>query len=176
MRKIDVGALTTLFANVGILVGLLLVALELNQNTRQLALTLEWQVNQRIVDNNRDFGVESMREIYAKSVTNPHDLTFAEFQTAAGFVFNFINVWEDRYFMYEHGLISDQDWRNFIDDDIGYTLGNPFARELWSIFKGNYEPELVEYVDTLLPGIDTDVTYGLYLRTLNGIADSGRPE
>ncbi len=44
----------SLVANLGILVGLAFVAIELNQNTRQLSLELEWQINQKMFENNRD--------------------------------------------------------------------------------------------------------------------------
>lgn len=160
----------TLLANVGILVGLVLVAIELNQNTRQLELTLEWQVNQRIVDNNRDLMAASTAELYEKSIIKPEDLSFAEFQAAAGLVLNFLNVWEDRYFMYEHGLIDDQEWKSYVNEDIGYTLGNRFARELWETSKGIYNAELVEYVDDKLKESSTTASYQWYSDTLNGIS------
>ena len=158
-------------ANIGILVGLVLVAVELNQNTRQLTLTLRWQVNQRLVENNRDLMAQSTHEVYAKSITHPQDLSFGEFQAVAGLNFNFLNVWEDHYFMYENGLIGDQEWKAFVDDDIGYTLGNRFAQALWQTSKKNYEPELVEYVDDKLAGLSTAATYQWYLDTLNRVAD-----
>jgi len=160
----------TVLANMGILVGLVFVAIELNQNTRQLALTLEWQVNQRIVDNNRDLMTQGTREAYEKSIINPEELSFGEFQAAAGLVFNFLNVWEDRYFMYESGLIGDQEWKSYIDDDIGYTLGNRFALAFWESSKENFEPELVEYVDEKLVGMNTNATYDWYLETLDGLS------
>ena len=43
-----------LIASGGVLIGLILVAIELNQNTQQLRLQLEFQSDQKIVDNNRD--------------------------------------------------------------------------------------------------------------------------
>ena len=44
----------SLIASVGILAGLVLVAIELNQNTDQLRLQLVFQTTQKLFDNNRD--------------------------------------------------------------------------------------------------------------------------
>ena len=107
---------------------------------------------------------------YQASIANPEELSFAEFQAVAGLTLNFLNVWEDRYFMYEHGLISDQAWKGFIDADIGYTLGNRFARALWETSKGVFAPELVGYVDAKLVDVSASATYESYLNTLDAIA------
>ena len=58
----------SLVANLAILVGLVLVAIELNQNTRQLSLELGWQINQKMFENNRDLLGDNPARIYAKSV------------------------------------------------------------------------------------------------------------
>ena len=148
-----------IMANVGILTGLVLVAIELNQNTEQLALELEWQVNERMIENNRALLGDNPTPIYVKSIMNPEELTYEEFQVASAFVLNFLGVWEDRNFLYQAGLLSDQDWKRFIDDDISLTLGYRFAQELWTTTKRLFEPELVQYVDEKLPYVDTGANY-----------------
>ena len=160
----------TLLANVGILAGLVLVAMELNQNTDQLALELEWQINQRMIENNRDLLGDNPAPIYAKSVTTPEELTYEEFQVAGAIVFNFLNVWEDRFFLYQKGLLSEQEWKDYVDDDIAFTLGYPFAQEFWRSTKTMFEPELVRYVDEKLPNVDTNANYQWYLDTLKGLS------
>ena len=163
----------SLLANIGILLGLVLVAVELNQNTKQLALELEWQVNQKMFENNRDLMGDNPTPIYAKSVLRPQDLTYEEFQVAVALIINFLNVWEDRYYLYEKGLSSDQDWKDYVDSDIGFTLGNQFAQQVWRTSKSMFEPELVEYVDEKLSSVDTKASYQWYLDTLKNIpADS----
>ena len=160
----------TLVTNIGVLTGLVLVAMELNQNTDQLSLELEWQINHRMYQNNRDLLGDNPTPIFAKSVTSPEDLTYEEFQVAAAMAFNFLGVWEDRFFLYQEGLLSEQEWKDFVDDDISFTMGYPFARELWRTSKGLFEPEFVQYVDKILPGVNSNANYQWYLDTLKGLS------
>ncbi len=159
-------------ANVGILAGLVLVAIELNQNTRQLSLELVWQVNERQIENNRALLGDNPTTIYVKSIVNPEELTFEEFQVASALVFNFLNVWEDRYFLYQAGLADDEEWKRYVDDDISMTLGNRFAQELWKTSRHIFEPDLVHYVDEKLPDVDTGASYQWWLDTRKGIRES----
>ncbi len=159
-----------ILANVGILAGLILVAIELNQNTKQLSLELVWQVNERMIENNRALLGDNPTPIYVKSIMNPEELTFEEFQVASAFVLNFLAVWEDRHYLYQAGLLGDEEWKRFIDDDISMTLGNRFAQELWRTSKHIFEPELVHYVDELLPDVDTGASYQWWLDTRKGLS------
>ena len=54
MKKLDLGSLLGVLANIGVLVGVLLLVLELSQNTQQLRLQLEFDAHQNIFENNRD--------------------------------------------------------------------------------------------------------------------------
>ena len=78
--------------------------------------------------------------------------------------------WEDRFFLYQKGLMSEQEWKGFIDDDIAFTLGYPFAQEFWRTSKTTFEPEFVWYVDEKLPNVDTNANYQWYLDTLKGLS------
>jgi len=171
MKKIDLGQTITILANVGVIAGIIFLGIELNQNTQQLALELRWQVNQRIVDNNRDLMGENPLEIFVKSITSPEDLTFDEFQAAGALAFNFLNVWEDHYFLYQADLISDDEWKDFVNDDISFTLGYKFAQAFWEDTKGYFEPDLVFYVDSLLPTIETDANYQFWQATMRRIRE-----
>jgi hypothetical protein len=164
----------SLVANLGILVGLAFVAIELNQNTRQLSLELEWQINQKMFENNRDLLGDNPTPIYAKSVLSPEDLTYEEFQVASAFVFNFLGVAEDRFFLYQQGLLTDQAWKDYVDDDIALTLGYRFAQAFWRTTKGTFEPEFVQYIDTKLREVDANANYQWYLDTLKGLSTNSQ--
>ena len=158
-------------ANVAVLLGLILVAYELRQNTQQLKVQLEWQVNQKIFENNRDLLGDSLPSIFSKSVTDPEDLEFDEFFVASSFVLNLLNVWEDKYFMYKEGLISQPEWQRPIDEEISFTLGNEFAQAFWHSSKGMFEPELAEYIDSQLPDVSRNQTYQWWLDTRKNLAE-----
>lgn len=171
MKKFDLGQAVSTVANIGVITGIAFLAIELNQNTKQLALELEWQVNQRMVDNNRDLMGNDRLAVFVKSVEDPESLTFDEFQAATALTFNFLNVWEDRYFLYEAGLISSAEWKDFVDQDIYFTLGYKFARAFWETAKANYEPELVTYVDEILPTISSTANYQFWVTTMQRLKE-----
>ena len=174
MKMEQVNNRLSLVANLGILVGLAFVAIELNQNTRQLSLELEWQINQKMFENNRDLLGDNPAPIYAKSVLSPEELTFEEFQVASAFVFNFLGVAEDRFFLYQQGLLTDQAWKDYVDDDIDLTLGYRFAQAFWRTSKSIFEPEFVQYVDTKLREVDANANYQWYLDTLKGLSTNSQ--
>ena len=149
----------SLIASVGILAGLVLVAVELNQNTDQLRLQLTFQANQKIFENNRDLIGDNPASTIAKSITDPENLTYEEFLAADSYVLNLLNEWEDRFFIYEAGLINDLDWKRHIDENIYWSLGNRFAQTRWQAFKSTFEPEFAIYVDQALKNIDENSTY-----------------
>ena len=152
-------------ANIAVLLGLILVAYELRQNTQQLKVQLEWQGSQKIFENNRDMLGDSLPSIFAKSVTDPENLEFDEFLVASSFILNWLNIWEDKYFMYQEGLISQSDWQRPIDEEIGITLGNRFAQAFWYTSKEMFEPELADYIDARLPDLSENRTHKWWLDT-----------
>ncbi len=153
----------SLIASVGILAGLVLVAIELNQNTNQLRLQLVFQTTQKLFDNNRDLLGDNPTPAIAKYITNPDDLTYEEFLIANAYVLNLLNEWEDRFFVYQAGLISDRDWKRHIDENVGWTLGNRFAQKYWQITKSAFEPEFAQYIDQALTNIAENSTYSEWL-------------
>jgi hypothetical protein len=157
-------------ANIAVLFGLALVAYELRQNTLQLKVQLEWQVNQKIFENNQDLLGEDPTPIFAKSITNPEELTYIEFHVASAYLLNLLNVWEDMYFMYEEGLIDKSEWQRPIDEEIRITLGNRFAQAFWKSTRNIYEPELAEYIDERLPEVDQNQSYQWYLDTMDELS------
>jgi hypothetical protein len=172
MKKIDLAQTITILANVGVIAGIVFLALELNQNSNQLALELEWQINDRIIQNNRSLMGENPTPIFVKSVTAPEDLTFEEFTVAGALVFNFLSTWEDRYFLYQAGLADEEDWKGYIDDDIDLTLGYRFAQVFWEESKGFFEPEFVEYVDMKLPLADSEGNFRWWQNVMNRLQSS----
>ena len=155
----------SLIAGAGMLAGLGLVAFELNQNTEQLRLQLILQINEKIYENNRDLLGENPTPAIIKSITDPENLTYEEFLIADSFVLNQLNEWEDRFWIYENGLDSEQFWKRHIDENIYWTLGNRFAQTRWQTLKSAFEPEFAQYVDQALMTTDENGTYKDWLES-----------
>ncbi len=144
----------TFGANIAVLIGILFLAIEIRQNSEHLALQLEFQAAQKIFENNRDLQDPNKALIFSKALTQPAELTLDEGWVASSIVLNMMNEWEDRFFIYESGLISDSEWKRHIRDNIDWTLGNLFAKKIWQLNKSAFEPKFAEYVDSLLINVD----------------------
>jgi hypothetical protein len=125
-------------------------------------------------ENNRELLGDNPTPIYAKSVLSPEELTFEEFQVASAFVLNFLGVAEDRFFLYQKGLLSDQEWKAYIDDDLQLTLGYQFAQEYWNRSKSIFEPEFVKYVDEQLREVNSNTNYQGYVDTLEALSTESK--
>ena len=153
----------SLLTNIGVLVGLFLLVIELKQNSQQLELQLQFQANQKIFENNRDLVGENVAATFAKAITNPEELTFEEGLAASSHVLNWLGVWEDKFLIYQAGLISEQEWKRDLDVSLGWILGSRFAKKVWLNSKSEFEPEFSEYIDSKLAHISDNETYQWWL-------------
>ena len=153
----------TLVANVGVLIGIIFLAVEIRQNSEHLALQLEFQTSQKIYDNNRDLLNSNTALVYSKAITHPENLTFDEGLLASSIVLNLLGEWEERYFIYKAGLINEADWQEHIIQNIDWTLGNDYALQTWRTSKGAFDSEFVQFVDSLVENINKTGTYDWWL-------------
>jgi hypothetical protein len=165
----------SLAANVGVLVGIVFLALEINQNSDHLALQLEFsQPTQKIFDNNRTLMNPAVAAAFAKAVRTPSDLTFEEGLIAGSLIMNFLNEWEDRYLLDRAELVGEVDWRRHIRENIDWTLGSRFAKEQYRSSRGAFETEFAEYVDGLLDDVSDEGTYSMWISMDSLLATSDR--
>lgn len=149
MKKIDVGQAVGILANVGVLVGILLLVYELDLNRQMMQAQTRHEVAQGIV--------EQLREL-----TSNRELSDLEYRGRCGTLesledfrrfFTFINwrmrYWEDVHYQYRQGLYDESEflglreaWRAFL---------RPRAvRENWNRMKGGFSSEFVAEIDVLM--------------------------
>lgn len=162
----------TLAANIGVLLGIVFLALEIRQNSEHLALQLEFAVpTQKIFEINRDLMDPSVARIVAKAIETPAELTFEEGLVASAFILNALNEWEDRYLLHKAGLNGVIDWKRHIRENVSWTLGNRFALAVYNSNRDAFETEFVDYVDGLLGEVSEDSTYSWWTDTQSKLRD-----
>ena len=138
-------------ASLAILVGLVLVAIELNQNTEHLRLQLLDQITARANENNRALLGENPTAAIEKAVREPEKLTYAELLIVDAYLINVLSAWEDRFFLHEAGLVDASDWKQKIAEEVSWYFGNRFAKTWWrESGKEFVEPEVARYIDEAL--------------------------
>ncbi len=117
MKMEKVNSSLALGANLGILVGLIVLIVELNQNTDHLKLQLMDQVNARQFEHNSMFIVENPASVIEKSLIEPENITYTEFRVLDAYLVNILSIWEDRFFLYQAGLVDSAFWKTKIEQD-----------------------------------------------------------
>jgi len=156
----------SLVANLVILAGILLVVLELRQNTDHLRLQLRDQINSRLYENNRALMGDNPLASIEKSIVDPEAMTYSDFRIVDAYLINAVNEWEDRYFMYEAGLAEAAEWRHRVDEDVEWFFGNQYAKNWWHTNGAVLiEPELADYVTSAIANVSETATYDFFEAT-----------
>ncbi len=167
MRLLDrASTWLSLVASLAILVGLVLVAIELNQNTKHLRLQLLDQITARQNENNRALLGENPTAAIEKSVREPENLTYAELLIVDAHLINVVSGWEDRFFLHEAGLVEASDWERKIEGEVNWFFGNRFAKTWWRESAREFvEPEVARYIDETLKAVGDNDTFNYWQRT-----------
>ncbi len=138
----------TFGANIGVIAGLILVAVQIKQNTRitKAQLTNDYY----LADLQLELKMmgEDPATSWMKSVYTPNELTKEDAVILDRF-FNYGMVQVQRLQkMYDLGLV-DKDWKDRIDY-LGWHLGNEVGRRWWAFSKESLPDDLVQTVDETL--------------------------
>jgi hypothetical protein len=143
-------------ANVGILGGLVLVGLQIQQNTNAVGS----EINQRLEDHYLNFEYvmmgENAAEVWSKAMQSPQDLTLAELRIMDSYTYAQYERWRHAYRLRESGYIDENKWRRMAGGDAKYILDNPFGRAWWARYKEesvgtpDFPEELVRLIDETL--------------------------
>lgn len=151
LRLESINSWLTLCANIGVLIGIIFLAIEIQQNTK---------VNRGIAIDAIQTGV---REQLMAAVENPElisliirarrndELTLEERGILSFYFGATLLQVENAYYQKEAGLITE-DFFNSLNRNIeATTRENDIARRYWENNKSNYTREFQEYVDSLPP-------------------------
>ncbi len=135
----------TLSANLGVLVGIIFLSLEISLSNRIAIGTAEYEIlrdinatNQLVLTN------ESVRAVIAK-LGDPHvKLNDSETQQAIAYAYNFFSVLTAAQAAHDQGLVSDEYLETLLVDVRPMILRTPGLKFAWDlILSRGYEPSLV---------------------------------
>lgn len=153
----------TIAANLGLLLGMVLVAYEINQNS-QLARTA--LVNEGIVASNEFWANlmgETPADVVGKAVECPEAMTYSDFIAMDAYLFAGMNFLYRNFELAQEGIFTVEDWQESVEGYAAWYLGNPFGRSWW-VEEGQYffEDDFVNHVDKQLEGNVRD-SYSYFL-------------
>jgi len=156
MTKIDLGQVVTILANVGVIVGIIFLAVELSQNNELLAAQARLAQNERLTDTFNDM-IQSpeFAETMAKSGRGD-ELSPREAVQLRAFHSRQFRSWQWQFFERELGSLQSipiDSWRNVVRgrtsfrESSGTELDGAWAAA-WEANRPVLESQFVEFMDT----------------------------
>ena len=150
MKKIDLGQAITILANFGVLIGILLLVIELNQARVVTEAQTRSAITASIIDLTEMITQSPMGlTIYEKRL-NKEPLTVKEIYWQRGASRSVFRHWENVYFQYRVGLFSEEElntyrvyWRNV-------TRCQTWQLDFWANTKMQFNPQFREEMDSIL--------------------------
>ena len=146
MKKIDLGQTVGILANLGVIAGIIFLALELRQNnslltaqTAHALLSTKFEYRARIIDNTNGF-----TEILQKRRSGAQ-LSPVERSRVNIFVHDLLDIFRWQFREYQAGRLPD----DYIDLRTWHDLWdlNPDLRDLFEEDKARLDPEFVRFMD-----------------------------
>jgi len=141
----------TLGANVGVLIGLILLVAELSQNAAMMRAQTRNELSVGIVD------------LFARVAENPQlaslrrradageDLSPDEAYQYEIITRAFFRYWENVHYQYRQELYDEVEFSRQREAWRGYAETSPALTQFWCAQKGGFSPDFVEEFDALLP-------------------------
>jgi hypothetical protein len=170
-------------ANAGVLIGLALVIMQLNQNETLLRVQIMNQYYDSYIAADSAFAGDNVAEIFEKSMIEPENLSFADMRALESQTFSPMLRWINLYRLSESGIIDDSEWRRQVKADAGYYLGTPYGRAWWEfqsteedIMDSFLPAELREYVNAQLEDNGPDNVQFEYRQIQQMLRDRATPK
>ena len=99
--------------NVGILLGLVIVALQMKQNSDLLGAQLVYEESDRVISTQVAAMGENPASVWAKALDDPQSLNLEEQVVVEAYIFTAVERWRALYRLTERGLF-DQEWESIL--------------------------------------------------------------
>lgn len=162
-------------ANLGIIGGLLLVGVQLKQNSDLLKTQLLYEESSRLVELETQVVGEIGAEVWAKSISDPQNLNLTEQRVMEALLWSFVEQLRSTRMLAELGLLEDEEWRLRVRSDTAYYLANDYGRAWWKNYsEGNVSvpQDLKLEINARLSDVDTNFTANYAKSTLELIGQA----
>jgi hypothetical protein len=148
MKLERVNGLLSFLGNIAILLGLIALAVEINDNTAAVRA----QELGALADQDRERQLAMLdpdvRAFYVKSLYSPEELTLDELMGMTSYLSYRVGVLGRTHQAYLDGIVRPADWEVRLLD-VPIFLGSPFGQLWWDSAKADYAdiPEFVDAID-----------------------------
>ena len=148
-------------ANIGIVVGLLLVGVQLKQNSDLLKTQLLYEESRRAVDLETLVVGENGADVWTKSIADAKNMSLPEQRIMEALLWSFSEQLRSTRMLAELGLLEDEEWRLRVSAESAFYLANDYGKAWWINYSdGNTSlpDDLTAAVNARLAEVDTNFT------------------
>jgi hypothetical protein len=155
MRKFDSNQLAATLANIGVIIGLVFLVLEIQQSNKIATATTEIEIRSLFSELNEAlYAVPEVNELLVKAQNPDAKLTEQEKIRAHGFVLRLSNAWQAVEVAYMNDMLPT-DTFSVIEDDVrtvltAYPALAPFFRQMIEDYSGQGSRKTFEIVESAL--------------------------
>ena len=124
-------------ANIGIVVGLVLVGVQLQQNSDLLKTQLMYEESYRATELETQVVGENAAAVWSKSITDAKSMSLTEQRIIEAMLWSFVEQLRGTRMLAELGLLEDADWRARVDSDAAFYLANEYGMAWWTNFSAD---------------------------------------
>jgi hypothetical protein len=141
MKKIEPGSIITAIANVGVIIGIVFLVVEIRQSNQIATASTEIEIRTLFSGINEAFyAAPGMARILVKAQDRGEQLTPEEETQLHGLVWRLANAWQALEVAYDNNLVPS-DTATIIEDDVkafisDYPLSAPIFRQMIETYPG----------------------------------------
>jgi hypothetical protein len=146
----------TIGANVGVIVGLILLIVEVRQNASLTRTAMELQKNAALAQVELSLTPETAAA-WVTSIRAPAEMTDVELRLVEAHLVAVMLTWDNLFLMQESGLVSAARVRRHVFNTAPYYFGSAHARNWWRLqTKGWDGTQMMEVAGPIVEHLDDD--------------------
>ena len=173
MQSENISRYIALGANLSVLIGLLLVAVEINQANTTARAEMAASHQDRWVDIDISWQDAEFAKTWAKSLTDPDQLTTAEMLQLNGFMWSFVDHLGNYRLMWDFGIFEppQDSYEQVVIDAADIFFGSNYGRAWYEENKSSINPIAVEILDEHLENLGPNEFLNQFQRIKDRVAD-----
>jgi hypothetical protein len=150
MKKIELGQLLGLLANFGVILGIVFLAVEINQSNRLARLQMRNEIAQSVAGLAFSVATDALAPGLNLRGRDPESLTPEESLRLSLMTTALWRTRENMHYQYENGLFDESEFAAERDSWAG-TLSSPWALQFYCAQKHFFSQGYIEVVESMLP-------------------------
>ncbi len=136
----------TLGANIGVVLGLIMLFIEVRQSAELTRTQMEQRKNDFLAEIEFSLAQPEIAAIWVKSIRTPEALSDAEIKTVESHLVALMLQWDHLFQMERSGLVTRDHVRQHIQNSAPYYFGSRFAKNWWGLALDSWGGTLMEEV------------------------------